>query len=237
MRCETTPPCVFTPGEAASPLKWSGTWMRISSFSTHALEVHVHDCVACAGWRLQVLDDRSLLSCRRLRGRGSTSRTSRCPPASCRFWWSSRMLTRLVVAAVEDCRDLARATQAAARTLALRRRGTRRRVRMRLACSITPVRLIRDTRPVPPPATRSVFAIGQPIETGFTSIHVQRAHRFLVADAADRLGQQLRDRQLPDLRHMPSPPSRQRDGVGHHQLVERRLRDLLDRRCRTAPDA
>ena len=34
MRCETTPPWLFTPGAAASPLKWIGMWMRIFSVST-----------------------------------------------------------------------------------------------------------------------------------------------------------------------------------------------------------
>ena len=33
IRCDTTPPCDLTPGEAASPLKWIGMWMRIFSFS------------------------------------------------------------------------------------------------------------------------------------------------------------------------------------------------------------
>ena len=33
-RCETTPPCVFTPGAPAAPLKCSGISMRICSFSS-----------------------------------------------------------------------------------------------------------------------------------------------------------------------------------------------------------
>src|SRR5690242_18774906 len=54
------------------------------------------------------------------------------------------------------------------------------------------------------------------------SVQVQAADAVLIADATDRLGQQPRNRQLPDAPTL-FRRRRQRDGVGHHQLVERRL--------------
>src|SRR2546430_13600354 len=63
------------------------------------------------------------------------------------------------------------------------------------------------------------------------SLHEERAHRILVADAKNRLGEQPRDRQHADLLARLSGLG-ERDGVGHHQLVHFRLRDALDRAAR-----
>ena len=59
------------------------------------------------------------------------------------------------------------------------------------------------------------------------SIDVQRAHRLLVTDAADRLGEQRGHRQLSDL---PAALRLclQRDRVRHDQLIEHRFRNQID---------
>src|SRR6185312_48511 len=63
------------------------------------------------------------------------------------------------------------------------------------------------------------------------SIYIQRADRLLVADPADRLGEQRRDRELADAA-AAARGGRQRNGVGHDQLIEHRARDPLHRLTR-----
>ena len=118
MRCDTTPPWLFTPGDAASPLKWIGMWMRIFSVSTTrcrstctmALRA---GCIcrsltiaACFLSPTVEVDDRGIeLLVVHQRHQLLVIESDGA---------------RLLVAAVEDCRHSSRVTKAAARTFALR---------------------------------------------------------------------------------------------------------------------
>src|SRR6476659_5085185 len=80
------------------------------------------------------------------------------------------------------------------------------------------------------PPCGGMWAHPRPGEPG-TSVHVQRTDGFSEGDAADGFREQLGDAELAD----PAAPLRalrQRDGVGHHQLVELRFLEVVDRRAR-----
>src|SRR5580700_4301633 len=62
-------------------------------------------------------------------------------------------------------------------------------------------------------------------------VHVQRTDGLFRADAPDGLREERRYRQLPDTPQLLRG-FRQRDGVSHHQLIEYRLRDALERLAR-----
>src|SRR6185437_16878787 len=60
------------------------------------------------------------------------------------------------------------------------------------------------------------------------SVYVQRADGVLVADAANGLRQQRRHRELADAA-AAARGGRERNGVGHDQLIEHRARSALHR--------
>src|SRR6185437_16951697 len=68
-----------------------------------------------------------------------------------------------------------------------------------------------------PPRNQGGARHGPPAMGTPESIHVQRAHRLLVADPPDRLGEERCDRKPPDAR-AGARLLRERNRVGHHEL-------------------
>ena len=80
-RCDTTPPCVFTPGAAGRALEVQRNRHADLLVLQHALQIHVQDLVL-RRMALHVLEDRGLRLAVDLQRRGSSRRIARSPAAS-----------------------------------------------------------------------------------------------------------------------------------------------------------
>ena len=137
--------------------------------------------------------------------------------------WSSSMLIGVLVAAVDDAGHLARAAQAAARTRALRSRGTRVNsifiATPQLDASATRRSVSRPNRRPRPCRPASAIETRYSMNSELTESSSQMRRIVSASSPPPTAGGSLACR---------APPP-QRNRVGHDQLVERRLRDALHR--------
>src|SRR5881394_1592501 len=171
----------------------------------HALQIHVHDHVL-RRVHLHVLDDGFLGALADLQPH------DRGVEALVGDHGEKILLVEneglgILAGAVQDGGDLARVTQAAACTLALHLADIRAEGKRNTHCM----------SPVVAQHCRSATSI-----PGKTSVDVQRAHRLLVADAADGFREQLRHRQLANTAGALGFGA-EWDRIRHYQLIQRRL--------------
>ena len=235
-RCDTTPPCVFTPGEPAAPLKCSGMRMRIFSFSSTRCRSMCRIWFF-AGWRCTSLRIAACVFAVDLQ-RQDRREEALVDQQRQQVLVIENDLARLVVPAVEDRRNFPGSAQAAARTLPLHAvTRHRRRVQKRSSCHLSSTNMTR----------RAIRSHDHPKHGRTCDQSASRTYQFIRSLVYQSMYSELTlsssrmrrivsaskpaTRQLADLRAALRVLA-QRNRVGHDQLVELRLRDALDRRTR-----